>query len=135
VGGHDFTQQVYSTDGRVVEVRIRSQTAIDQIDVIVEDSAGRRRSVGAHGGEGGQTRPTLALDRDEYITAIRGRYGNVVDSLVIVTNKRTESFGGTGGGAAYDYEAPPGTEIAGFIGRAGNVIDAIGVLIRPRVGI
>jgi hypothetical protein len=134
VGGQDFQQYVYPTDGRVVEVRIRSQTTIDQIDVIVEDSAGHRRSVGKHGGEGGQTRPTLVLDADEFITAVRGRYGNVVDSIEIVTNKRTESFGGTGGGAAYAYNAPPGTEIAGFIGRSQNVIDAIGVLIRPRVG-
>src|SRR5215216_3336744 len=89
---------------------------------------------GPSGGEGGQSRPALVLEADEYITQVRGRYGNVVDSMEIVTNKRTESYGGTGGGATYSYVAPPGTEICGFVGRAATVIDAIGVLIRPRAG-
>jgi hypothetical protein len=40
VGGQDFTPPVYGTDGRVVEVRIRSRTTTDQIDVIIQDSAG-----------------------------------------------------------------------------------------------
>jgi hypothetical protein len=43
---------------------------------------------------------------------------------------KTITAGGPGGDADYTYEAPPGFEIAGFYGRSGEFVDAIGVVLR-----
>ena len=40
--------------------------------------------------------------------------------------------GGPGGTAEYTYEAPPGFEIVGFYGRSGDLVDAMGVVLRAR---
>ena len=72
------------------------------------------------------------LQQGEYITGISGRYGTFVDSIIIQTNlgRVSSSYGGPGGSAEYIYEVPSGWEIAGFCGRQGDVIDAIGVVLR-----
>ncbi len=75
---------------------------------------------------------SITLDPDEYILGIDGRYGDRVDSIRIYTNKRTSQvFGDKGGDATFSYTAPQGQMIAAFIGRAGNKLDAIGVMYAP----
>lgn len=75
---------------------------------------------------------TFTLEADEYIEAIYGKYGNLVDSLKIKTNKRTfEKCGGDGGGNEFIYEAPKSAKISGFTGFAGLHIDSIGVTFEP----
>ena len=73
------------------------------------------------------------LDDDEFITGISGRAGDNVDSLVIQTIKQSSPrYGGNGGRIEFSYNAPEDTEISGFMGRAADRIDAIGVLLRTR---
>lgn len=94
-----------------------------------------------HGGSGGQLQ-RLELRADEYILRIRGTYGlttqwgHVVQSLTVDTNQRARALraGTGGGGPAFVYEAGRGQEIAGFHGKAGTVVDALGVILRPRAG-
>jgi hypothetical protein len=86
----------------------------------------------AHGGPGG-TLNDIALQRGEFVKTIRGKYGALVDSMTIVTNFRTYGpFGGTGGSNDYSYSAPVGSEIIGFTGRSGALLDAVGVMITTR---
>ncbi len=78
----------------------------------------------------------IALDRDEYIIGIAGRYGARVDSIRFFTNRRNLPedggfYGDRGGTADYGYTAPSGQKIAAFIGRASDNLDAIGVLYVP----
>jgi hypothetical protein len=84
--------------------------------------------VGAwHGGQGGRLN-TIRLDSDEYVIAIAGRAGERVDSLRIITNKRTSAtFGGRGGSREFRFDVPSGYSFTGFVGRAGNALDAIGL--------
>jgi hypothetical protein len=80
--------------------------------------------------------PTLSefnLDEGEFITEISGRYGELVDSVRIHTNLQVSAlFGGGGGSADYQYQAPNGSEICGFVARSGLHLGAIGVLFRQR---
>ena len=73
----------------------------------------------------------LTLAADEYITVIGGRYGRVVDSLFIKTNKgQAKRWGGDGGNVDFFYSVPPGRSISGFFGLAERYVNAIGVITR-----
>ena len=75
---------------------------------------------------------SFKLAPDEYIIGIAGRYGDRVDSLRFYTNKQNSPvYGGRGGTVDFGYTAPSGQKIAAFIGRAGDNLDAIGVLYTP----
>jgi hypothetical protein len=84
-----------------------------------------------HGGSGGRL-SVFSLDPDEYITGISGRYGDTIDSLRIQTNKRaSQLYGGGGGNRDYRLEVPRDTQAVGFVGRSGNLVDAIGLIYVP----
>lgn len=75
----------------------------------------------------------FSLDADEYIIGISGRYGDRIESLRFYTSKKNSPvYGGSGGTVEFGYTAPSGQKIAAFIGRAGDNLDAIGVLYAPR---
>ena len=74
----------------------------------------------------------IELDPDEYIIGIEGRYGDHIDALRVYTNKRNSPwFGGSGGKRTFGYTAPSGQMIVAFFGRAGDNLDAIGVMYAP----
>jgi hypothetical protein len=134
-GGVGFTDEI--TDRiPVKEVNIWTGSVVNGINIVHSDRAGRYFATHRYGSAQG-TKHTFTLQADEYIIGISGRYGTFVDSIIIHTNRRmSRSFGGPGGSAEYIYEAPAGYEVAGFCGREGEgegaVIDAIGVVLRPK---
>jgi Jacalin-like lectin domain len=131
-GGREFSDDAIPSDSKVIEVQVRAGRLIDAVQITHESAGGARHPFPRHGGGGGELY-VFTLDSNEYITGISGRYGSRVDSLRIHTNLQTSPlYGGTGGFAEYHYEVPPGTEIVGFYGRSGAVMDAIGVLYRSR---
>ena len=130
-GGSPFTDPGMAGGARIVEIRIRSGERIDAVQAVYALPDGRRVEGPQHGGRGGKA-SVFQLDSDEYVTAISGRCGDQVDSLVIQTNKRTsQRFGGRGGRQDYRIEVPSGSLAAGFTGRAGEYIDAIGLTYVP----
>jgi hypothetical protein len=133
-GGTEFGDDYLPPRSKVIEVRVRAATVIDSIQIIHETAGGERHPMEVHGGSGGAEQVFL-LDRDEYITGIRGKCGALVDSLQVLTNNAghpSDMYGAEGGGLEYEYHAPPGYEIVGFFGRAEDKIDAIGVIMRRR---
>lgn len=131
-GGIEFVDDVLDTDARIKEVRVRAGNRIDSVQIVYQKADGSTNEKEQHGGEGGRLQ-VFILDDDEFITGISGRAGTVVDSLIIETNKQTSPrYGGNGGGIDFSYNAPDGTEISGFMGRAGRLLDAIGVLLRVK---
>ncbi len=116
---------------RIAEVRVWSGDHVDAIQLVYRERRGFVEGR-KYGGRGGRLY-VFELRRGEYITAISGYYGRLVNGLRFHTNQdRTSTLFGTGGGAEFHYEAPRGTEIAGFHGRSGGALDAIGVLLRER---
>jgi len=131
VGGAPFTDG--QTGGRsIAEVRIRSGAFIDAIQIVyVDDATGETITNPRHGGSGGKL-DVFKLAPKEYITEVGGKHGWYIDSLWIKTNKgrTSKKYGGAGGAVTFTLQAPPGTRIHGFFGRAGNYLDAIGVIMR-----
>ena len=130
-GGNSFSDPQPAAGARVTEVRIWSGEGIDAIQMVYTTVSGSSAMAVHHGGSGGRL-SVFRLDADEYITGISGRYGEVIDSVRIHTNKKTSPlYGGSGGEREYQVEVPSGTEALGFTGRSADRLDAIGLTYAP----
>jgi hypothetical protein len=128
-GGSPFSDDNIPQGARISEIRIQSGERIDGIQVVYTLRDGRQQESAYHGGRGGRGN-VFRLDADEYVIGIYGRYGENVDSLTIRTNKRTSpTYGGRGGNADYRVDVPSGSMAIGFMGRSGQRLDAIGLVI------
>jgi hypothetical protein len=126
-GGSEFSDRDIPAGARIAEVRIWSGDGIDSLQVVYLLSDGRLQQGVRHGGSSGNAF-VIRLDSDEYMTGISGRAGQSIDSMRIVTNKRTSlTFGGRGGDRDFRIDLPRGGQAVGFAGRAGSMIDAIGL--------
>ncbi len=117
---------------RVAEIRVHDGALIDSIQIVYAGEIYEDKSFESaiHGGEGGGL-SVFELEPDEYITEVAGKYDQYVNSFFIKTNKgRKKIWGGEDGKTEFVYEAPPGTRINGFFGRAGDYLNAIGVIIQ-----
>jgi hypothetical protein len=141
-GGRAFSdlaeiESLQGTPFRVAEVRVSHGKSVDSVQMVLQifGAQSTERPLKKHGGDGG-TIAVLRLGEDECIIGISGKYGRVVDSLRVHTNLRPSpiTYGGKGGDAEFNYWAPTGTEIIGFYGREGRIVDAIGVILRWRDG-
>jgi len=127
-GGRTFYDSQVPENARVSEVRIRSGERIDSVQMVYELSDGSSQEGRRYGGSGGRLN-VFRLDSDEYITGLSGRYGETIDSMRIETNKRSSTlFGGRGGSTDYRVDVPSGNYAVGFTGRAGDYLDAIGLI-------
>lgn len=131
-GGQPFADEPGSArNARVTQVRVWSGKAVDSVQMSWMTADGER-SGGRHGGTGGRMQ-VFDVDEGDAIVKMTGRSGDLVDSIQFQTAKgKTSPVFGGGGGADFVYMAPEGFEIAGFFGRRGAGLDAIGVVIRPR---
>jgi hypothetical protein len=130
-GGTPFTDGEIPSGSRVAEVHIFSGDFVDavQMQYILPD--GRKAMGPRHGGSGGG-QSIFRIDTDEYIVGLNIRYGEYIDSLQILTNKRNSSyFGGSGGSNNYRMDIPSGYQAIGFTGRAGEYLDSIGLTYIP----
>lgn len=126
-GGNEFSDTDIPSGAKIKEIRIRSSRFVDAIQAVYTLRDGSILEGPLHGGRGGNIR-VFRLDPDEYITAITGRYGRFIDSITIQTNKRTSQvFGGSGGDRNFRISVPPGNQVVGFVGRAAQYLDAIGL--------
>ena len=84
---------------------------------------------------------SMLLDADEYLLGVEGTYDDHISSLRFYTSKRTTqscktnpqhpNVWGTRGSRSFGYTAPSGQMIVALIGRAGESVDAIGVMYAP----
>jgi hypothetical protein len=119
---------------RVSGVLIRSGAYLDQIALIVTGFEGTPQPLPRHGGNGGvETR--IDFGPDEYILGISGRYDSTgfIHSIAITTNQQTYGpYGDAQGSGEYNFQVPAANEVAGFVGRSGAYVDALGVVYRYR---
>ncbi|CAL9134173.1 unnamed protein product [Musa textilis] len=117
---------------RITNIKIRAGDAIDAI-VITFTRYGLTETM--HFGGSGGTLYEISLPEDEYLVGIEGSVDTlgrltVVRNLTLRTNKKSYGPFGTNGGNAFSVPVASG-KITGFFGRAGNMIDAIGVYLAP----
>jgi hypothetical protein len=128
-GGEIFSDDAIPPGARISGIRIQAGERIDGIQAVYTLRDGRTLEGPYHGGRGGRTN-ILRLDSDEYIIGIHGRYGETIDSLVILTNKRTSQvYGGRGGNRDFRVDVPQNSTVIGFSGRSGERLDAIGLTL------
>jgi hypothetical protein len=115
---------------QVKSVTISTANHLDRIELVL-----RTGSVFRHGGPTGNVQ-TLELAEDEAITSARLCTGQVDSSTRVFfvrlnSNKNRVLTGGTSTAACTDFVAPAGRQISGFVGRAGDAVDALGFLYTP----
>ena len=124
-GGGSFFDYRESAD--VAAIVIRSGSLIDSIKLVYRNPDGSINVGDQHGGNGGgQTIHNLAVG--EFVFAIHGRTGGVVDSLSFTTNhgRVLGPHGGNGGGSF----SVGNCRLRGIYGRSGSLLDAIGFVCK-----
>ncbi len=126
VGGTPFDDEPPLEQPRIREVRVWSGACVEAMQLVLDidgEAVERPRR-----GQGSESFGVVKLAPGEVITEIYGRYGSYVESLTFRTSRgQVRRFGGQKGAQEFVYLAPEGFHIVGFWGRAGRVLDAIGV--------
>nr|CAB3465820.1 unnamed protein product [Digitaria exilis] len=130
-GGEDF--DVTEAPKRLESVTIRAGYVVDAIGFSYIDQLGKKHTVGPCGGNGGND-TTSQLAPSEYVKNFYGTIGDfegnwVVASLTIETNIETYGTYGTDQSTHFSIPLPKDASIVGFFGRAGALLDAIGVYV------
>ncbi|XP_065018829.1 protein GOS9-like [Musa acuminata AAA Group] len=117
---------------RITNIKIRAGDAIDAI-VITFTRYGLIET--KHFGGSGGTLYEIPLQEDEYLVGVEGSVDTLgritlVRNLTLRTNKKSYGPFGTSGGKPFSVPVASG-KIIGFFGRAGTMIDAIGVYLAP----
>ena len=138
-GGKAFQDQA---KGRLARVVVRGGWWVDSVACTWADADGEEDDGPTRGGEGGTER-VLTLRPGESLVRVSGviradgdrgvRVGQeVIGSLTFKTTRRTIGpFGETTEGRKFTLDAPAGQEICGFRGRAGQYLNALGIVCRP----
>jgi hypothetical protein len=130
--GDPFDSPPPASGFRVTKVRIRHGTFVDAVGLSYE-VGGMPMDGPMSSGTTGGILEEFALAPDEFIVGIAGRYTNVVDSLIIQTNKQfSKRFGGDGGDVHFNHIYWPNEEVVGFFGKSAALVDAIGCIFRRR---
>lgn len=102
--------------------QISSESYVNRLEVTyqVADGSFVERK---HGGSGGKPQESFALTPDEYINAMSGRFGDIMDQLSFKTNagRVYGPFGGEGG-MPFTFDAPG--RARGFHGSTGDFADS-----------
>ena len=130
-GGNAFEDPIETKIPPIVsikELRIRHGNQVDSIGADYEVLGGGSYEGGDHGGSGGK--PTVVtLAKGEVIVKMSGKTNNtLVDQLTFTTRKpdgTTATYGPYGKTGRTEFEVDG--RIVGFFGRAGNLLDAVGV--------
>ncbi|XP_078150668.1 mannose/glucose-specific lectin-like [Carex rostrata] len=137
-GGTGGTVKDMNVDGitRIVKISIRHGGAIDALTVRFLRN-GREESTEQWGRSGGQL-TEFTLRDSEYITSVKGHYGEfnfnkwvVVKSLKFETNLGSYGPYGDENGVPFELSANGG-QIIGFHGRPGEYLDALGVYVKVK---
>nr|CAB3462004.1 unnamed protein product [Digitaria exilis] len=127
-GGEEF--DVREAPKRLESVTIRAGYVVDAIGFSYIDQLGEKHTVGPCGGNGGND-TTIQLAPSEYVKNFYGTIGDfegnwVVASLTIEANIETY---GTDQSTHFSIPLPKDASIVGFFGRAGALLDALGVYV------
>lgn len=136
-GGSAWDDDIVNHSPTIVGIEridIRHGNQVDSIQVTYRLSDGSTYTAPKHGGSGGSP-SSITFASDEFIIRVEGKTNNtLVDQVTFVTRnasgaeKRYGPYGKTGR-TAFSVDG----YVVGFFGRAGNLLDALGVYYLPPV--
>ena len=135
-GGEAGTPFQDRARGRLAKVTVRAGSWVDSATCTWLDARGWEDPGSVRGGTGGEPQ-VLTLEPGESLVQVAGIIRGdgdeaVVGSLTFKTTRRTVGpFGETTEGRKFTLDAPEGREICGLRGRAGDYLNAVGILCRP----
>ncbi|XP_064937485.1 jacalin-related lectin 19-like [Musa acuminata AAA Group] len=131
-GGNGGSEWDMGAADRIINIEIRAIEVIDAIAITFTRNG--QTETKYFGGPLGTTYE-IPLQEDEYLVGVEGSVDTMseitlVRNLTLRTNK--ESYGpfGSSGGKPFSIPVASG-KIVGFFGRAGAMIDAIGLYLAP----
>lgn len=123
-------------DWRLTSINVRAKSWVDRIELTF-DTGGPEDKIARCGGDGGDPQTVLTINPNEYIVRLTGRYGNYIDFFYVEVagnpkGPKGRRFGNPSSTASgtFDYQAPDGMYIAGFLVKSHTYLDAIGVFYR-----
>ena len=123
---------LHDADGTILCIQLNYQNGFNQKYGGRCGETGPRAGLVGQGFYGDWSR--FGLGQGEYLIGISGRYDDQIKSLTFYTTKQNHSYGTSGGTDSFGYTAPTGHRIVALFGRAGDRIDAIGVMYAPIPG-
>ncbi|KQK02492.1 jacalin-related lectin 3 [Brachypodium distachyon] len=132
--GDAWDMDVRGGVNRIIKVVVRHEDAVNSISALCLRDDGHEEQTKVWGAAFGK-RSEICLDKDEYLTGVKGRYGqfdgwSVIRALTFVSNRRTIGPYGTDEGMEFELPAAGGGKIVGFHGRSGGLVDAIGTYVK-----
>ncbi|XP_023742852.1 mannose/glucose-specific lectin [Lactuca sativa] len=120
-------------DARLFEIIVTSGDVIDSIYFTYMDQSGTHSSP-KYGGSGGIPQ-WVSFSDEEVLIGISGNFKEyenytVITSFSVQTNICTYGPFGLGGGSNFSIQLASGT-FAGFYGKCGIYLDALGVILKP----
>lgn len=131
-GGIEFTDYTIPSGAKIKEIHVFTGRYVNGLQLVYVDDQGETTlpKIGV-ANEDGEAR-LFTLEADEYLVGISGQSGWYIDNLRFHTNKRTSETYGVGmGETEFRFDAPEGSKVVGFFGRADWFIDALGIVTQP----
>nr|7KMU_A Chain A, Jacalin-type lectin domain-containing protein [Musa acuminata]7KMU_B Chain B, Jacalin-type lectin domain-containing protein [Musa acuminata] len=133
-GGNGGSEWDMGPAYRIDSVKINAGDIIDAIEITFTRYG--LTETQHYGGTGGEPHE-IAFEDGEYIMSMEGHvvdyFGlTIIGKLTLTTNRRTFGPFGAYEGTPFSIPVAEG-KIAGFFGRAGSFIDAIGVYLMPNL--
>lgn len=118
---------------RISKIELSAGQRVDWLRTTYTSDSGASQ-IFTNGKSGGAERSPLNIAAGDFVSHIYARTGSTLDNITIWTKNGDHIAGGGQGGANYhtlpsqDVIDDPNKFITGFFGRAGNNVDAIGVV-------
>lgn len=134
-GNGGSPQDITEPPKRLESITISGGEVVDSIAFSYVDQAGRKHTAGPWGGSGGNPY-TIQLSASEFVKEVSGTFAvyagvNVIHSIKLVTNVKTYGPIGREKGTPFSVPVQGNNGVAGFFGRSGKFLDAIGVYVHP----
>mmetsp|Transcript_37096 Transcript_37096/g.60083 ORF Transcript_37096/g.60083 Transcript_37096/m.60083 type:complete len:235 (-) Transcript_37096:43-747(-) len=130
-GGTDFDDGIIVGFSPIVKFVVRAGYYVDAVQTVI-DEGGTPLEIERRGGSGGAVFE-FVLQPGETVVKVEGFHsGEYIHGLRFTsTAKVSDWFGRSEGDHQFTITAPLGHEVAGFWGRCGLFLDAIGGVFRP----
>lgn len=137
IGGDEVPPWAMPSDGTIVRIEVKWGDYVNQLLFHYTSPSSGQGVISLGGYDSGSHRVDISLQEGQEIVALSGNCGDYLDSVTIAMRMPASGvppiqeygpYGGPGGEAFAPLSVPDGGRFAGLFGRAGQWVDALGVV-------